>query len=512
MSGPFVRRTNRMAKNANQYFRSRDQIEPTAGGWCFDHSYTQLPSILYEAVKPQPVREARSVMLNESLAQTLGLDVDYLQEPQGIAELVGNRVPNGANPIAQAYAGHQFGGFTMLGDGRAIVLGEQLTPAGERYDVQYKGSGQTPYSRRGDGRAALGPMLREYVISEAMHALGIATTRSLAVVATGEPVFRPEPLPGAVLVRIAASHLRVGTFQYAAARGNRSTIQALADYTIARHYPDCEADDRPYVALLEAVARKQAALIAQWVGVGFIHGVMNTDNMAISGETIDYGPCAFMDQYDLNTVFSSIDSMGRYAYGQQPRIGHWNLARFAETLLPLLHDEQERAIAVAEESLEVYVRHYQERWQDIMCAKLGFQQSSSDAVSLVQDWLKALQESKADFTLSFAALSDSDEAVEEILGQHPELRELIDRWRAQVVGQDTPMEHVRQRMRAINPVVIPRNHLVEEALSAAQDEQIVEPFQQLLDAVTQPYNYDDAPERYRVPGPLNPTYQTFCGT
>ncbi|MEN8807545.1 MAG: protein adenylyltransferase SelO family protein, partial [Desulfobacterales bacterium] len=313
---------------------SSRQNRPDAG-WNFDNSYTRLPEAFYARLNPVPVPAPKLVIFNVALAQLLGLNPDALNGDEGAAVFSGNRLPEGAEPLAQAYAGHQFGSFTMLGDGRAILLGEQVTPKGERFDIQYKGSGKTPFSRQGDGRAALGPMLREYLISEALHALDIPTTRSLAVVTTGEPVFRETALQGAILTRTAASLIRVGTFEYAAARGKPNEIRTLADYTIRRHFPDLAVDGNPYLALLGAVMERQAFLVARWLLVGFIHGVMNTDNMALCGETIDYGPCAFMDAYDQNTVFSSIDHNSRYAYGRQPQIAQWNLARFAETLLPL---------------------------------------------------------------------------------------------------------------------------------------------------------------------------------
>ncbi|MFL6560965.1 MAG: protein adenylyltransferase SelO, partial [Bacillus sp. (in: firmicutes)] len=326
--------------------------------WNFDNSYARLPDTFFASTDPTPVRSPKLIIFNYSLAHSLGLNTQELESENGVAVFAGNRIPDGAKPLAQAYAGHQFGHFTKLGDGRAILLGEQITPKGERFDIQLKGPGRTPYSRGGDGRASLGPMLREYIISEAMHALGIPTTRSLAVVTTGEPVFRETALPGAILTRVAASHLRVGTFQYGAKWGTIEELRALADYTLKRHYPDVDMDENRYLSLLQEVIKRQAALIAKWQLVGFIHGVMNTDNMTISGETIDYGPCAFMDNYDPATVFSSIDTQGRYAYGNQPYIAGWNLARFAETLLPLLHDNQEHAVKLAQDEISNFMELY----------------------------------------------------------------------------------------------------------------------------------------------------------
>ncbi len=331
-------------------------------GWNLDNSYARLPKMFFTRLDPTPVRSPKLIILNYPLATSLGLNVQALQSKDGVAVLAGNRIPEGALPLAQAYAGHQFGHFAMLGDGRALLLGEQITPRGERFDIQLKGSGRTPYSRGGDGRAALGPMLREYIISEAMHGLGIATTRSLAVVTTGESVIRETVLPGAMLTRVAASHLRVGTFQYVSKWGTIEDLRVLADYTLQRHFPDVEADDSRYLLLLREVIKRQAALIAKWQLVGFIHGVMNTDNMALSGETIDYGPCAFMDAYDPATVFSSIDSGGRYAYGNQPHIAGWNLARFAETLLPLLHSDQTQAIKLAQDAVSGFAELYHRNW------------------------------------------------------------------------------------------------------------------------------------------------------
>jgi uncharacterized protein YdiU (UPF0061 family) len=344
--------------------------EITETGWNFDNSYARLPKLFFTSLNPTPVRSPKLIFLNKPLAASLGLNAKSLKSEDGAAVLAGIQIPEGASPLAQAYAGHQFGHFTKLGDGRAILLGEQITPQGERFDIQLKGSGRTPYSRGGDGRAALGPMLREYIISEAMYALGIPTTRSLAVVTTGESIFRETELPGAILTRVASSHLRVGTFQYVANWGTVEELRTLADYTISRHYPEIEADENRYLSLLQEVIKRQAALISKWQLVGFIHGVMNTDNMTISGETIDYGPCAFMDTYDPATVFSSIDIQGRYSYGNQPYIGGWNLARFAETLLPLLHEDEKQAVNLAQDAISNYSELYRRNWLAGMRAKL----------------------------------------------------------------------------------------------------------------------------------------------
>lgn len=370
-----------------------------------ENSYYDLPEFFYSKINPQPVSSPKLVVLNHPLATTLGLSTDYLQGEEGVSVLAGNLNPINSKPIAQAYAGHQFGHFTMLGDGRAVLLGEQISLSGKRYDIQLKGSGKTPYSRGGDGRAALGPMLREYIISEAMHALGIPTTRSLAVVTTGEKVIRDTELQGAILTRVSASHIRVGTFEYAARFGSTEDLRKLADYTIKRHYPYLEWDKERYVSFLKEVIKNQALLISKWQLIGFIHGVMNTDNMTISGETIDYGPCAFMNEYDPATVFSSIDWQGRYAYGNQPRIAEWNLARFAETLLPLFSDERKKALDIANDALSDFQRLYQEYWLSGMRAKLGLLSEESRDAELIDDLLDAMFEYKADFTNTFLALT-----------------------------------------------------------------------------------------------------------
>lgn len=378
------------------------------GGWNFENSYARLPDAFYVRLNPVPVRAPKLVVFNVALAQDLGLNPEALKGEEGAAVFSGNRIPEGAEPLAQAYAGHQFGSFTMLGDGRAILLGEQVTPKGERFDIQYKGSGKTPFSRQGDGRAAMGPMLREYIISEGLHALGIPTTRSLAVVTTGEPVFRESALQGAILTRVAASHLRVGTFEYAVAYGDPNAVRTLADYTIRRHFPDLAEAGNPYLALLEAVMERQASLVARWLLVGFIHGVMNTDNMALSGETIDYGPCAFMDAYDPDTVFSSIDYNGRYAYGQQPQIARWNLARFAETLLPLIHGDPQEGVSMANEAISGFSETFRHDWLAGMRAKLGLLTQEVDDGTLVEDLLDCMHRHAADFTNTFRDLaSDS---------------------------------------------------------------------------------------------------------
>jgi uncharacterized protein YdiU (UPF0061 family) len=486
----------------------------SAAGWRFDNSYARLPDALFSRVAPVPVIKPGLAVLNESLARDLGLDAGALQEA-GAEVFAGNRIPEGAQPIAQAYAGHQFGHFTNLGDGRAVLLGEQITPGGARFDIQLKGSGQTPYSRRGDGRAALGPMLREYIISEAMHALGIPTTRSLAVVTTGEQIIREEMLPGAVLTRVAASHIRVGTFEYTNAIGDRAALEALTRHTLERHYPELSGADNPALALLEGVLERQAKLIAQWVCVGFVHGVMNTDNMALSGETIDYGPCAFMDTYDPGTVFSSIDRSGRYAYGNQPNIAHWNLARLAEALLPLIHEDKDKAVAAAEEVLGKFPERFRAHYTAGLRAKLGLLSEEEGDYDLAKEFLDWMKTAGADFTSSFAALTKAAESGKLngplSFGGAP-LRAWHDKWTARLQRQRKDRNEVLAVMRRANPVVIPRNHRVEEALAAATAGDLAV-MDRLLDALANPFEETPENEPYRdAPPPGGQPYRTFCGT
>ncbi|AFH63198.1 protein adenylyltransferase SelO [Paenibacillus caseinilyticus] len=481
-------------------------------GWNFDNSYARLPEAFFSEQGPSAVRSPELVMLNRSLAVSLGLNPEALQSAEGAEIFAGSRVPDGARPLAQAYCGHQFGHFTMLGDGRALLLGEQITPGGKRVDIQLKGSGRTPYSRGGDGRAALGPMLREYIISEAMHALGIPTTRSLAVASTGQPVTRERDLPGAVLTRVAASHIRVGTFQYAAARGNTEDLRALADYTLERHYPEIPKDDDRYLSLLKGVVQRQAALIAKWMLAGFIHGVMNTDNMTISGETIDYGPCAFMDTYDPATVFSSIDSQGRYAYRNQPRIGGWNLARFAETLLPLLHEDDEQAVKLAEEAISQFNGLYQSHWLAGMRAKLGLFGEEPEDEALVDGLLRLMHEHRADYTNTFRALTLGQQGAETLFGAE-EFARWQEQWKARLGRQQETEAASRELMRSSNPAVIPRNHRVEEALEAAENDGDFSVMHRLLEAVTKPYAYTPEQEGYcSLPADSTRPYRTYCGT
>jgi serine/tyrosine/threonine adenylyltransferase len=487
---------------------AKEIIEP---GWNFDNSYARLPKSFYSSQTPNITRSPKLIILNEPLAAALGLNVEMLQSEEGVAVLAGNRIPEGGSPLAQAYAGHQFGHFTMLGDGRALMLGEQITPLGERFDIQLKGSGRTRYSRGGDGRAALGPMLREYIISEAMHALGIPTTRSLAVVTTGEAVIRETELTGAILTRVAASHIRVGTFQYAAKWSTVEDLRALANYTIKRHFPDVEADENRYLSLLQEVIKRQAALIAKWQLVGFIHGVMNTDNMTISGETIDYGPCAFMDAYDPATVFSSIDIQGRYAYGNQPYIAGWNLARFAETLLPLLHDNEEEAVKLAQDAISDFMELYHNHWLAGMRAKLGLFNEETQDESLIEDLLNMMQKYRADYTNTFRALTFDKEDTD--LFGTAEFAQWNELWQARLDRQEESKAASHQLMRKSNPAVIPRNHRVEAALEAVVKQGDYSVMEQLLDVLSSPYSYTPEQEEYcTVPAPSTRPYRTFCGT
>lgn len=476
--------------------------------WQFDNTYTHLPAVFFEKASPAPVRQPKVVLLNGPLAQELGL----VFEGDAASLFAGQVLPLGAEPIAQAYAGHQFGGFTMLGDGRAILLGEHITPQGTRVDIQLKGSGRTPYSRRGDGQAALGPMLREYVISEAMHALGIPTTRSLAVVATGEPIARETLRPGAILTRVAASHLRVGTFQYAAARREEVNLRVLADYTITRHYPEHTNSPDKYAAFLRSVLTRQAQLIARWQAVGFVHGVMNTDNMALSGETIDYGPCAFLDTYHPGTIFSSIDEGGRYAYGNQPAMAHWNLTRFAEALLPLLGETQDEAVAVAVEILDTFPDLYEAAWLAGMRRKLGLQTEEAQDGELVLSLLAWMEQVAADFTNTFRALS-TPELLAAPLYQDDDFFAWHARWLTRRQGERSTADEQLAVMRAANPDVIPRNHLVEAALAAAEEENNLVPLHELLAVLQQPYVPQPLPSKYHDPAPPSACgYKTFCGT
>jgi uncharacterized protein YdiU (UPF0061 family) len=483
----------------------------TSTSFHFDNTYLGLPEALYSKLSPVPATKPEMAILNVELATDMGLDFSNMSPDAQTALFAGNRIPDGAEPLAQAYAGHQFGHFTMLGDGRAILLGEHLTPSGQRLDVQFKGSGRTPYSRGGDGRAAIGPMLREYLISEAMHALNVPTTRSLAVVTTGETVHRETDLPGAILTRIASSHIRVGTFQYAAMQQDNELMATLVDYVIERHYPSIDKDSNKPLELLKAVIEGQAELITNWMRVGFIHGVMNTDNVALSGETIDYGPCAFMDAYDPGTVFSSIDRRGRYAYANQPNIAQWNLVRFAETLLPLLDNDTEKATKMAEEALHGFEALYKNKWVAMMCAKLGLSGDRTENESLVTDLLEWMHEAGADYTNTFRDLTE-DELPQGEPYDEKTFKEWHARWQAQLSQATESIESSVSLMRANNPSVIPRNHKVEQALNAATNGDL-QPLQDLLTALKEPYgNQADLKPYQSPPKPEERVHQTFCGT
>ena len=491
---------------------------PSPTLFSFDNTYVRDLENFYVAWKPTSASKPQLIRLNDKLAAELGVKPAELASPKGIAALAGNRIPEGAEPIAQAYAGHQFGGFSpQLGDGRALLLGEVIDIHGQRRDIAFKGSGRTPFSRNGDGKCALGPALREYIISEAMHALGIPTTRSLAVVATGDMVRRERALPGAVLTRVAASHVRVGTFEYFAAHHGPEQVKRLADYVIARHYPELATSGQPYLDLLSAVAERQSLLIARWLGVGFIHGVMNTDNMTLSGETIDYGPCAFMEAYDPATVFSSIDHHGRYAYGNQADIAQWNLARLAESLLALIDADTDKAVEKATAVLIAFPGRVAAHWLAIMRDKLGLDESgeAGEDRQLAQDFLSLLQEARLDFTNAFRALYDAASAQATVLpamfAHAPGFAAWLARWQAR---QPQRTETLLSAMRRANPWVIARNHRVEDALAAAVDQMDLAPFERLLAVLQNPFEARDADRAYTEPAPAEVTacYQTFCGT
>ncbi len=495
----------------------------------FDNTYARDLQGFYVPWQPAQVPSPRLLFLNRALAEELGLDPAALLSDAGAAIFAGNTVPEGAEPLAQAYAGHQFGGFSpQLGDGRALLLGEVIDRHGRRRDIAFKGSGRTPFSRGGDGKAAVGPMLREVLMGEAMHALGIPTTRALAVAATGEPVYREQVLPGAVLARVASSHLRVGTFQFYAARDELDNLRQLAEYAIARHDPDLADSPDRYLALLGRVAQRQAALIAQWMNVGFIHGVMNTDNMTISGETIDYGPCAFMEAYDPQAVFSSIDRNGRYAYGNQPLIAQWNLARLAEALLPLMvEDDGEEAAGKAVAEATAVINGFPGLYQACLLGgqrdKLGLasaaQRDDAADAALANDWLGLLQAHGVDFTLGWRRLADAaagdDSLLQALFPEAQALREWLARWRERCASEvATSAEARAERMRRANPWIIPRNHRVEEALAAASEREDLAPFERLLSALRNPYEERPEHAAYAEPAPpaVTACYQTFCGT
>jgi uncharacterized protein YdiU (UPF0061 family) len=490
----------------------------------FDNSYARLPGRFYSRLDPTPVAVPKLMMLNERLAAELGLDAAALAAPEGVAMLAGNLVPEGAEPLAQAYAGHQFGGWVpQLGDGRAILLGEVVAPeasplAGRRFDLQLKGSGRTPYSRMGDGRAWFGPVIREYLVSEAMHALGIPSTRALAAVATGETVFREEPLPGAVLTRVAASHIRVGTFQFFAARRDVEALRLLTGHALARHYPDRADAERPALALVEAAVDAQARLVARWMGVGFIHGVMNTDNAAISGETIDYGPCAFLDAYHPETVFSSIDTFGRYAYANQPQIAVWNMAQLASAIMPLIDEDERRAVELATEAVHGFGPIFEAAWAEVFARKIGLERCTEGDAGLAQELLAAMARNGADFTRTFLALSELGDAPG---ADEPARAEFVDPtefdawaagWRARLGREGRGAAARQAAMRAANPAFIPRNHRVEQAIQASVSGDL-RPFERLLAVLARPYDdHPGADDLQAAPDEHEAVRRTFCGT
>jgi len=473
----------------------------------FDNSYARLPERFFSRHDPVPVASPGLVRVNRALATYLGIDPDWLASDQGVATIAGNRVPEGASPIATVYAGHQFGHWNpQLGDGRALLLGEVIAADGVRHDVQLKGSGQTRYSRNGDGRAPIGPVLREYIVSEAMFALGIPTTRSLAAVTTGEPVFRNEPEPGGVLARVAKSHIRIGTVQFFASCGDREGLEALVDHVIARHYPNAAEVDNPRLALLEGVIERTAELVARWQLVGFIHGVMNTDNMLLSGETIDYGPCAFMDAFDYQTVFSSIDHGGRYAYGNQPAIAQWNLACLAQALLPILDEDEDKAVEAAQAAITRYPALFEAAYRAGMRDKLGLVSEDDGDAQLFRDFFDLMHAEHVDFTLAFRRLADLAGPEDEERAQVDGLIELpeafapwLERWRARLAQESTSAFERQRAMDKNNPVLIPRNHLVEQAIDAAVSHRDFEPFHELVDALRDPFAYEPELERFATP-------------
>ena len=480
-------------------------------GWHFDNTYSKLPKSFLENIKPVPVKDPKLIILNKNLAEQLNLDFSKFSDTDLAKIFSGNSLPEGSETIAQAYAGHQFGHFTMLGDGRAVMLGEHLDKENKRFDIQFKGSGRTSFSRSGDGRAVLGPMLREYIISEAMHALNIPTTRSLAVVSTGEEVIREQMLPGAILTRVASSHIRVGTFQYIAATQNADDLKTLFNYTIDRHYPEIKDSKTKALDLLNLLMQKQCELVINWMRVGFIHGVMNTDNMTVSGETIDYGPCAFMDQYHPQTVFSSIDQNGRYSYNNQPRITKWNLARFAECIIPLIDQDEQKAISIATETINNFEKLYEEKWLNMMRDKLGLFGEDKDDKHLIFELLTWMENNKADFTNTFCNLMDI-QSIKDPIYQNQEYLNWTAKWKKRLEKNNTEKEKYLELMRSVNPIFIPRNHKVEEALKDASENKL-ETLNQLLEVIKYPYKDNGMLMDYQQPmSNENGNYKTFCGT
>ena len=482
----------------------RDRDIDNKIGWHFDNTYARLSEKILTKIKPTSVKKPKLIIINEKLCRNLGLNFSNINNDLIASIFSGNQLPQNSECIAQAYAGHQFGHFTVLGDGRAIVLGEHVTKDNKRFDIQFKGSGKTPYSRQGDGRAALGPMLREYIISEAMNGLKIPTTRSLAVVTTGETVMREESLKGAILTRIASSHIRVGTFQYVSLSGDKDAFNSLLNYTINRHYPEVKNSNNPALELLKIVINKQSDLVTNWMRVGFIHGVMNTDNMTVSGESIDYGPCAFMDSYNLKTVFSSIDLQGRYAYGNQPLITKWNLARFAETLLPYIDKNKDKAIKIATDTVNEFDSIYEKKWLNMMKSKLGLIGSNDEDKKIISDFLTWMENNKADYTNTFLFLLNDDFKNNKIFEKETFIN-WYKKWRKRVDGKSKDL------MRETNPNLIPRNYIVEKVLKAAENNDL-NPFNSFLEILQKPYDDHVNIKDYQTPATNTDDYKTFCGT
>ena len=481
------------------------------GGWNFDNTYLDLPKVFYSKININPVSNPQLVILNKELGKSLGLDNEFLESKEGVKILSGSETLEEGAFIAQAYGGHQFGYFTMLGDGRALLIGEQITPSNKRYDIQLKGSGRTPYSRGGDGRAVLGPMIREYIISEAMHNLKIPTTRSLAVVKTGEKVYRETVKEGAVLTRVASSHIRFGTFQYISQWGSKEQLKALADYSIKRHYPNIKDDENKYINFLKEVIKAQASLVAKWQTVGFIHGVMNTDNMTISGETIDYGPCAFMDTYNPDTVFSSIDTSGRYSYKNQPKMLGWNLCRFAESLLPLFSDDQNEAVNIAQEAISTYNDIFYNNWMSIMRSKLGLFNEEVLDKAIIEDLLSIMEKYKEDYTNTFVSLT-TGKNMDKGMFISEEFKNWYKVWKERLTRQENSSDEINKLMKESNPYVIPRNHRVEEAIEAAEKGDLSVMIN-LIEVLSRPYEYSDDNDDYtKLPKNINCNYKTYCGT
>ena len=485
----------------------------------FDNSYARLPQQFYMNQNPVPVSNPKSIKVNHKLSEKLGVDPNWLESNDGLQVIAGNKVPFGAEPIATVYAGHQFGGWNpQLGDGRAILLGEIITPNQERFDFQLKGSGPTPYSRGGDGRAPLGPILREYIVSEAMHNLGISTTRVLTVAKTGDPVYREENIPGAILIRIAKSHIRIGTFEFFSSHQDLESLKILAEHVINRHYPQAKEQQNPILCMLQFVIQRQANLIASWQAIGFIHGVMNTDNVLLSGETIDYGPCAFMDYFDPNAVYSFIDHHGRYCYGNQPSIGNWNLMQLVQALLPLIHSEREKALELAQEAIDQYPSLYEGFYQENMCAKIGLKTKKNDDKQLVADLLNLMAEEGMDYTLTFRRLSDlvgekRENHVGDLIDFPKSINIWIEQWQKRLAQERTAADSTQKEMYSLNPVFIPRNHLIENIIDQAVNHDNLTAFYELVDILEKPYVYDSQKKDFAIPPkPDQVVENTFCGT